>query len=1043
MENPLGLDRDDVEDLVGALLELRAQLRNLQWYGEVNRRGFVKITKKLDKRVPQHSQRGYVESKVDILPFATNASLINLIAITNEWLAKLGDVKVHDDSSSSHSIKSLPRVSVKSMINLPHDVLETVERAIRSDEASALMEVLRESKYDGEDVEGIAQQKLLVNLLQRAISCKSRACIVQLLDSIDTLDEPDDINQRNVLHRFLISLGRSKQNVNGMTLEKALEESITDANYIVPATAPNSLVASKSTQEGRECRQSVQEDGPLQLLKFILDKMKRTEQRSALQAKDSLGRMPLHYAAQHGYTHITKSIVSRMQEWGQFEISKGVDAPFWQDSDGWSPLGLAVLGGHTETTRTLLEAEEWRGPGLGPLSVGKHMGRSGEVLLLAVKEDLADIVNLLVKSYVNLNFQDAQGETALHIAARYGHEKCAELLLAGTSKQQASTEITEKTFGWTPLHIACVDGHLNIVEVLIKSKADLERTDASGWTAKEHAALRGHGKIARELAKHTSATLKSRSASPSALSSLAESNSIPINNIAAKIAQPVKSFGHRYLTNESLILVSLGSMDTRKDVDAVNLDRIPLADAHSTQLDTSLSLIVSASGASGEPLIVDLPVEDSISTAPVTFTAKDAAKVKLLFDLVPTYAGSKDQVVGRAVALLSTIKPSIGSKRISLQGDITVPMLGAKSLEIIGSVNFNFLVITPFQHPNMAINENHTYWKSMASTTLIGHRGLGKNVSARTSLQLGENTLQSFIAAANLGATYVEFDVQLTKDLVPVIYHDFLVSETGLDAPVHTMTVEQFLHINNTRSRQQSRSPSPEHEPENKALNPRFGLRKNRSASLSNVGEISNDDMNERMKHTRTFKEKGFKGNSRGNFIQAPFTTLEEMFHKLPESTGFNIEMKYPMLFESEQQEMDTYAVELNSFVDAVLKMVYDLGKKRNIMFSSFNPDICLLLSFKQPSIPILFLTDAGTSFSGDVRATSLQEAIRFASRWNLLGIVSAAEPLVLCPRLVKVVKESGLVCVSYGTLNNDPTNVSVSVPSLIFPKKKKKRNHC
>jgi len=132
------------------------------------------------------------------------------------------------------------------------------------------------------------------------------------------------------------------------------------------------------------------------------------------------------------------------------------------------------------------------------------------------------------------------------------------------------------------------------------------------------------------------------------------------------------------------------------------------------------------------------------------------------------------------------------------------------------------------------------------------------------------------------------------------------------------------------------------------------------------------------------------------------------------------------MLHESEEQEMDTYAVELNSFVDTVLTKVYDLGKKRNVIFSSFNPDICLLLSFKQPSIPILFLTDAGTNLVGDIRASSLQEAIRFASRWNLLGIVSAAEPLVISPRLVRVVKESGLVCVSYGAMNNDPDKVKV-----------------
>lgn len=129
---------------------------------------------------------------------------------------------------------------------------------------------------------------------------------------------------------------------------------------------------------------------------------------------------------------------------------------------------------------------------------------------------------------------------------------------------------------------------------------------------------------------------------------------------------------------------------------------------------------------------------------------------------------------------------------------------------------------------------------------------------------------------------------------------------------------------------------------------------------------------------------------------------------------------------------MDTYAVELNSFVDTILTMVYDLGGGRDMLFSSFNPDICLLLSFKQPSIPVLFLTDAGASPVGDIRASSLQEAIRFASRWNLLGIVTQAEPLVLCPRLVRIVKESGLVCVSYGALNNDGENVDVRYPPLL-----------
>ena len=42
-----------------------------------------------------------------------------------------------------------------------------------------------------------------------------------------------------------------------------------------------------------------------------------------------------------------------------------------------------------------------------------------------------------------------------------------------------------------------------------------------------------------------------------------------------------------------------------------------------------------------------------------------------------------------------------------------------------------------------------------------------------------------------MGPSLTIADVQLTKDHVPVVYNDFLVSETGIDASVHTLTLEQ------------------------------------------------------------------------------------------------------------------------------------------------------------------------------------------------------------------------------------------------------------
>lgn len=1035
-----GIDEDEKEDLWAALRELRGQLKNLKWYGETNRQGFVKITKKLDKKVGQTAtQRRYLAYKVDPKQFATNIDLLETMKTVNDWLEKLGEIPIRDDNSSTHSSHSLRRATSKAMLALPAGTLDSIDQAIRADDALRMTRFLSQRNPNTDRPNEGLPPILTINLLQRAISCRAKACIDKLLTTIDTLDAGDDINKRNCIHRLVITTGRSKSSGDGEPTTDAMQNANNDAtNYIKPAAPPVLVPLSYSTKEHDDISDLSRDDKAIVLLEYLLDRL-RPQQRIAIQAKDVNERMPLHYAAQYGCATICQIIISRMQAWGQFEFSHGIDAPFLPDADGHSSLHLSVIGGHPQTTRTLLEAEDWKGANDRKAAVRKHTSRSGEVLALAVKANFVVIVKLLVEAGVDLDYQDDEGETALHVAARFGHTECARILLEEHDGQKADVEVAEKSFGWTPLFVACVDGHIDVVRLLITANANLERIDTSGWTAKEHAALRGHMSIAVVLADMTalpsSSELDPLSVNPlnavAPNKSLAERKSNPTTNGNGngilRRTEPVKTYGHRYLTKETMILVSLGTMDTRKVVEAVNLDRIPLADAHSTQLDTALSVVVSASGANGEPSIIDLPVQDNISTDPIVFTALDATKVKLLFDIVPTYAGSSDQRVGRGVALLSSIKPSVGTKRITLQGDLAVPIMAANTLEVIGSVNFNFLIITPFTHPNMAIAENLTYWKSMASTMVIGHRGLGKNTAARNSLQLGENTIQSFIAAANLGAQYIEFDVQLTKDHVPVIYHDFLVSETGIDAPVHTLTLEQFLHVNDDRRTPRPSRPSSPVSAAARAIN-RSDTRKYRSMSLGDLTDDGTSDMSERMKNTKDFKEKGFKANSRGNFIQAPFTTLEEMFIKLPQHIGFNIEMKYPMLHESEEQEMDTYAVELNSFVDEVLTKVYDLGKKRNVIFSSFNPDICLLLSFKQPSIPILFLTEAGTYPVGDIRASSLQEAIRFASRWNLLGVVSAAEPFVIAPRLVKVVKESGLVCVSYGGLNNDPQNVKVSM---------------
>lgn len=152
---------------------------------------------------------------------------------------------------------------------------------------------------------------------------------------------------------------------------------------------------------------------------------------------------------------------------------------------------------------------------------------------------------------------------------------------------------------------------------------------------------------------------------------------------------------------------------------------------------------------------------------------------------------------------------------------------------------------------------------------------------------------------------------------------------------------------------------------------------------------------------------------------------------------GIHLELKYPMARELDLHSFSNLA-DRNTFVDAVLQCVYDhvrtlpaAASSRSIFFSSFNPSICTVVNWKQPNCKmdaffhdsrysswstdaVFFSTYCGLNKDGtrgvkrrldqdeakdssqdDVRCRSLKEAVKFAKRNNLLGIICEATPLV------------------------------------------------
>lgn len=71
---------------------------------------------------------------------------------------------------------------------------------------------------------------------------------------------------------------------------------------------------------------------------------------------------------------------------------------------------------------------------------------------------------------------------------------------------------------------------------------------------------------------------------------------------------------------------------------------------------------------------------------------------------------------------------------------------------------------------------------------IIAHRG--------NAAEFPENTLQALASAVSLGIRYVEFDVQLTADRVPVVFHDAdLARVAGRPEVVHDLTWSALAEI--------------------------------------------------------------------------------------------------------------------------------------------------------------------------------------------------------------------------------------------------------
>lgn len=325
------------------------------------------------------------------------------------------------------------------------------------------------------------------------------------------------------------------------------------------------------------------------------------------------------------------------------------------------------------------------------------------------------------------------------------------------------------------------------------------------------------------------------------------------------------------------------------------------------------------------------------------------------------------------------------------QGSKKLPIMGL-NCHSIGYIAFDYLLIKPMVGCRFTMEQTlQFYWKSTRKPVDVGHRGLGSSYKCKRLAVLTENTIRSFQTAASHGADFVEFDVHLTKDEIPIIYHDFKVLITYrkkkrcdldlLEIPVKDLTLAALHEI---------KLSHPSYKPEDR------------------YEGIQDDDVDPA--------------------DLQPFPTLQNVFESVDIHTGFNIEVKYPQEKLDGSGTISDYC-DMNRFVDIILAVVFKHYNHRRIVFSSFSPEICSMLRLKQNMFPVLFLTQACCKRYvpyTDMRTQNVKIAAEFALSAGLLGVDVIADLLLEDMSLITYIQDAGLVLFVWGEMCNDKEVIQI-----------------
>ena len=627
-------------------------------------------------------------------------------------------------------------------------------------------------------------------------------------------------------------------------------------------------------------------DAPDDGLKVLLD-----SQLVDLHAEDDINeRNCLHEAAISGRDSVLRVGLAHTVDVARVDVY------------GRTPLHYACMYGHTAMAQVLIEA--------GPETMNGLDHDNFTPLIHSVAYHHLECAEVLLARGARINPKTESDHVPLNLACQYGSMDIARLLL------QKGATITPDAEGLYPQHLLARSGQTPEALLLLERYgADLDQADKLyQWTPLFHAAAEGRVECIKILLqRHVDCGIKDEKNLSALYYAAWEGHLECMKLLSSTDTRVTQAANGAFSKNNGGSGLQPSAQTASIDADGIpDLSLpppiIPLRRYGHNFLDSKTFIQLSFDVMGSDAIV--FYHDYKYPAARLTLSSKSTEVIPRNI-MLPIQEDSK--IISFQISSLDSftldfdIFPTFGSKIIARSvalptlftalndssGQCCLPLFDPR-LRAIGQISFHFQVIKPFRGMPLDITHFATYW--------------------RATSQL-DSYPTAFITGSSLSGDYVQLFIQLTSDGVPVLYPQWAFDYHGIQVSITRITLAQYLSVGSQIRKSDEVLASLS------------------MSSVDNIAEIH-------------------------KLLATSFVTLQDVLSYLPTSIHIDLQILFPTIFQESEHHLSP-SPNINDYADAILKEVFDHARMtkesspdfmRSIVFTSYNPDICTALNWKQPN---------------------------------------------------------------------------------------------